>query len=75
MGGGPDFGGYRLAETTLRSLLPAIEAAGSATAAQVDVDTLADRIRDQVIAADATITTVSLVAAWTRVPTTSAADS
>ena len=68
MGGGPDFGGYRLAETTLRSLLPAIEAAGIATAAEIDVDTLADRVRDQVTAADATITTISLVAAWTHLP-------
>ncbi|HSK97904.1 MAG TPA: hypothetical protein VK891_14875, partial [Euzebyales bacterium] len=65
----PDFAGYQYAALTVRSLLPAIEATGIATAAEIDVDTLADRLRDAVVAADATITTVSLVAAWTRVPT------
>jgi len=69
MGGGTDFGGYQYAALTVRSLLPAIEAAGIATAAEIDVDTLADRLRDTAVAADATITTVSLVAAWSRVPT------
>ena len=68
MGGGTDFGGYQYAALTVRSLLPAIEAAGIATAAEIDIDTLADRLRDAVVAADATITTVSLVAAWTRLP-------
>jgi len=68
MGGGGDFAGYAFAGATVRSLLPVIERAGIATAAEVDVDTLPDRLRDQVVAADATITTISLVAAWTRLP-------
>ena len=68
MGSGTDFGGYQYAALTVRSLLPAIEAAGIATAAEIDIDTLADRLRDAAIAADATITTVSLVTAWTNVP-------
>lgn len=70
MGGGPDHGGYQLAEATVRSLLPAIEAAGIATASEIEVDTIADRLRDATIAADATITTISLVAAWSRRPGT-----
>lgn len=68
IGGGTDFGGYQYTELTVRSLLPAIEAAGIATAAEIDVDTLAERLRAATIAADATITTVSLVAAWARLP-------
>lgn len=68
IGGGTDFGGYQYTELTVRSLLPTIEAAGIATAAEIDVDTLAERLRAATIAADATITTVSLVAAWARLP-------
>jgi hypothetical protein len=68
MGSGTDFGGYHYAALTVRNLLPAIEAAGIATAAEIDVDTLAIRLRDAVVATDATITTVSLVAASTSLP-------
>jgi len=68
MGAGTDFAGYQYAALTVRSLLPAIEAAGIATAAEIDVDTLAERLRDAATAADATITTVSLIAAWTSLP-------
>lgn len=68
LGGGADFGGYALARETVRSLLPVIERAGIATAEHVAVDTLADRLRDQAVAADATMATISTVAAWTTVP-------
>jgi ubiquinone/menaquinone biosynthesis C-methylase UbiE len=66
MGSGPEFRGYEFAAATLRSLLPMIERSGIATVAEIDIDTLADRLRAEATAADATIATVSLIAAWTR---------
>ena len=68
MGGGEDFAGYTFTAATLRSLLPVIERAGLATAAEIDVDTLPDRLRDEVVAADASITTISVVGAWSTLP-------
>jgi cyclopropane fatty-acyl-phospholipid synthase-like methyltransferase len=73
MGAGADFAGYTFAAATLRSLLPVIERSGIATAAEIDVDTLPDRRRDEVVAADATITTISVVAAWSILPAAGAA--
>ncbi len=55
----------QIAEVT-RSLLPLMERTGVATAAEVDVDTLAARIRDEVVAADASVVTPPLIGAWTR---------
>src|SRR5262249_30586539 len=50
---GPDSAGYAVLAAVTRSLLPAIERFGIATAAEVDIDTLADRLRDATVAADA----------------------
>lgn len=67
MGSGPEFRGPEFAAATLRSLLPMIERLGIATAEEIDVETLAGRLRAEATAADATTAAVSLVAAWTRV--------
>jgi SAM-dependent methyltransferase len=65
---GPDSPVYAwLAETT-RTLLPLMERTGVATAAQVGVDTLAARLREEVVAADATVVPPPLIGAWTRKP-------
>jgi SAM-dependent methyltransferase len=66
MGSGHEFRGYEFAAATVRSLLPIIERSGIATAAEIGIDTLADRLRAEATAADTTFTTVSLIAAWTR---------
>jgi ubiquinone/menaquinone biosynthesis C-methylase UbiE len=50
----------------VRSLLPRLEHFGIATAADVQVDTLADRLEHQTCAADSQITYVPIVGAWTR---------
>ena len=50
VGGGAAWAGYAVLAETVRSLLPAIEATGLATAAEVDPDTLADRLRADVVA-------------------------
>lgn len=52
----------------VRSLLPAMEKFGIATAAEVEIDTLALRIRDEVLADDSVIVAPLLIGAWARGP-------
>lgn len=47
--GGPDCPYYEWITDTVRSLLPKLEATGIATAAELDVDTLADRLREEAV--------------------------
>jgi hypothetical protein len=56
-------------EGVARTVLPVIEQTGVATAAQIDVDTLAQRIHAQALELelDATLTLFSFVGAWSRV--------
>ena len=44
IGGGPDWPGYAYIADSVRSLLPHLEQTGSVTAAEVDVDTLEERL-------------------------------
>ena len=63
---GAESAGYAVFAAVMRSLLPAIEKSGIATAAEVDIDTLADRLRDATVAADASWLSPVLVGAWSR---------
>jgi 2-polyprenyl-3-methyl-5-hydroxy-6-metoxy-1,4-benzoquinol methylase len=63
---GPDSAGYAVLTAVVRALLPAIEKFGIATAAEVDIDTFADRLRDATVAADACVLSPVLVGAWAR---------
>jgi SAM-dependent methyltransferase len=65
---GSDGAGPALLTETIRSMLPAIEQFGLATAAEVDIDTFEDRMRAELDAADATMSSPLLVSAWTRLP-------
>jgi SAM-dependent methyltransferase len=51
----------------VRALLPEIERLGLATAAEIDVDTLTDRVREELIATGGVIVGRSDVGAWARV--------
>jgi ubiquinone/menaquinone biosynthesis C-methylase UbiE len=51
-----------------RTLLPAMEEHGIATPAEVDIDTLAERMQRSVQAADATVVAPLFVGAWVRKP-------
>jgi ubiquinone/menaquinone biosynthesis C-methylase UbiE len=51
----------------VRTLLPAIERAGIATAAEVDIDTLAPRVAEEQRRLDALFKPPTLVGAWARV--------
>jgi len=64
--GGPDSRAYVYAAETLRSLVPVLERAGVATAESLGIETLAERLRADVVAADATVHLPILNAGWTR---------
>jgi SAM-dependent methyltransferase len=53
---------------TINSMLPVIEAAGVATRAEIDIDTLADRIIAEVEESDALLWPPELTGVWVRVP-------
>jgi len=66
VGGGPDWPGYRYMAETLRSLMPFLAGAGTVHPAQVDLDTLADRLRAEAIQTDAVHTLPAAIGAWAR---------
>ena len=66
IGGGPDWPGYGYLAGTVRSLLPVLEQIGAVTAAEVDIDTLEDRLRGEVVAVNGIQILPSLFGAWTR---------
>jgi ubiquinone/menaquinone biosynthesis C-methylase UbiE len=57
---------YRLIAEFIRTLLPAMECLGVATAAEVDVDTLEERIRTEIHGQGTIVMTPPLVGAWAR---------
>jgi SAM-dependent methyltransferase len=63
---GPDSPVYAYVAQTTRTLLPLMERTGVATAAEVEVDTLAARLRQELVAADATVVPPPLIGAWAR---------
>jgi SAM-dependent methyltransferase len=66
MGGGPNWGGYDHLASMVRGLLPLIIEGGIATAEEVAIDTLAQRLREEVVRERAVVMGLSLVSAWTR---------
>jgi 2-polyprenyl-3-methyl-5-hydroxy-6-metoxy-1,4-benzoquinol methylase len=64
---GADSAGYAVFAAVVRALLPAIDKFGIATAAEVDIDTLAHRLRDETVAANACWLSPVLVGAWARI--------
>lgn len=68
VGGGPRWGGYEFAAGTLRTLLPLVERFGIATAEDVGVDTLADRLREEMVASDGVGKPPEMVSAWAPKP-------
>jgi ubiquinone/menaquinone biosynthesis C-methylase UbiE len=65
--GEPDWGGYAIYAEVLRTLMPLVVKAGIATAAEVDIDTLEERMRAEVIAHGGILKMPDLVSAWARV--------
>ncbi|MCD6032400.1 MAG: methylase involved in ubiquinone/menaquinone biosynthesis [Thermomicrobiales bacterium] len=63
---GPDAAIYEQPALVTRSLLPIMERTALASAAEVDVDTLAARIREEAVALEATLVSPALIGAWTH---------
>lgn len=66
IGGGDDFAGYAYLAGVFRSVLPLLEQLGIATAAEVEVDTLAKRLRSATVASGGVVALQSLVGAVSR---------
>jgi hypothetical protein len=67
IGGGPEWTGYDYAAETLRSVLPLVLKFGLATAEEVDIDTMAERLRAETLAAGGIVKVPDLVGAWVRI--------
>lgn len=65
-GGNADYPGFEVVSEIVRSLLPSIEKRGLASAAEIDVDQLAQRMRDDAISKQAICSWPGFVNAWTR---------
>jgi hypothetical protein len=66
--GGPDSPAYELVTEVVRSLLPVMESLRIATATEVDISSLARRMRDEVVAAKGVLLYPALIGAWSRKP-------
>ena len=66
IGGGPDWPGYEYIAETLRSLFPAIAAATGLDPAAIDIDTLAERLRNEVVDESGVQMLPVIVGAWSR---------
>ena len=65
-GGTPDYPGFEVVAEIVRSLLPSIEKRGLASATEIDVETLAQRMRDDALSKQAICSWPGFVNAWTR---------
>jgi SAM-dependent methyltransferase len=66
VGGGADWPGYEYVAGLVRTILPRLVEHGVATADEVDIESLADRLRAQVVASRGVMTTWSFITAWAR---------
>jgi SAM-dependent methyltransferase len=66
IGGGPDCPVYEMVADVVRSLLPVMEKLQIATATEVDVSSLAQRLRDEVVAAKGVVLSPGLIGSWAR---------
>jgi SAM-dependent methyltransferase len=68
VGGGPESPAYDLVTEVIQSLLPVMEKLKIATAAEVGLATLAQRMRDEVVALQGVVLSPALIGAWSRKP-------
>lgn len=67
IGSGEGFEPVRLSTELLKTMEPAVIEAGLATQAEIDIDTLSQRVRDELLANHSTAVCRSEVGAWVRV--------
>ncbi len=68
VGGGEDWPGYDYVADTVRSLLPMLEQTGLVSAEDIDVETLADRLRSEVLEQRGVQMLPMVIGAWARKP-------
>jgi SAM-dependent methyltransferase len=68
VGGGEDWPGYAYVADTVRSLLPMMEQMGLVSAEEVDIDTLADRLRAEALELRGVQMLPIVMGAWARKP-------
>jgi ubiquinone/menaquinone biosynthesis C-methylase UbiE len=66
IGGGPDFEGYGVAAGFTAALLDSMGGPGQTLAAELDLHTLEERIRAEVVESGGVVVFPSLIAAWSR---------
>jgi 2-polyprenyl-3-methyl-5-hydroxy-6-metoxy-1,4-benzoquinol methylase len=64
IGGGPQCPAYEIVAELVQSLLPVMEKLKIATAAEVGISTLAQRIRDEVVALKGVVLSAAFIGAW-----------
>ncbi len=67
LGGSADWPGYSYVANSFRSVVPLLEHYGIATAEVVDVDTIPQRVRAEIVAAKRPVIIPPHIAAWARV--------
>jgi SAM-dependent methyltransferase len=66
VGGGEDWPGFTYLAESLRILLPRLEQVGAVSASDVDIDTLAARLRDEALDRSAIQVLPAVIGAWAR---------
>jgi len=66
VGGGPDCPSYELAAEAIRSLLPVMEKLKITTATEVDISSLVQRMRDEVVGLKGVVLSPGLIGSWSR---------
>jgi 2-polyprenyl-3-methyl-5-hydroxy-6-metoxy-1,4-benzoquinol methylase len=66
IGGGPKSPAYEIVADVVRSLLPVMEKLNIAGAMEVEISTLAQRMRDEVVALKGVVVSAGFIGAWSR---------
>ena len=66
IGGGPQCPAYEIVADVVQSLLPVMEKLNIASATEVKISTLAQRMRDEVVALNGVVVSAGFVGAWSR---------
>ena len=66
IGGGPQCPAYELVAEVVQSLLPVMEKLKIATAAEVGISTLVQRMRDEVVTLGGVVRSAGFIGAWSR---------
>lgn len=66
IGGGPDYPAYELVAEVVKTLVPVMEKLQVATATEADISSLAQRMRDEVVASKGVVLSPGLIGAWSQ---------